>query len=239
MTSQPPIHSPHETLEAAASALVSIGREFYGRGWAVATGGNFSTRLGDTSMVITASGRDKGALTVDDMVVLDLDGHILPSGPRPPPGSSRPPPGSSRSSRPLPSAETKLHAKLYMRLPQVGAVLHVHSPCATVLSRLDAPTGVLELSGYEMLKALSGVRSHEHKERVPIFTNTQNMEDLAHEVDAWMDAFGSDEIHGYLVSGHGLYSWGRNVLEARRHVEALEFLFDCTLRARTVTRNAP
>ncbi|WP_394832302.1 methylthioribulose 1-phosphate dehydratase [Pendulispora rubella] len=208
-------------LEAAATALVAVGRDFYGRGWALATGGNFSTRLGEGSMMITASGREKGALTPQDMVVLDLDGHAIP-----------PPSVGSNGSRARPSAEAKLHARLYSRIPEIGAVLHVHSPCATVLSRLDAAQGVLEISGYEMLKALSDVRTHEHKERVPIFHNSQNMDDLAREVDAWMDAFGTESIHGYLVAGHGLYAWGRHMDEARRHVEAFEFLFDCTLRSR-------
>jgi len=207
--------SASSDLDAAASALAAVARDFYTRGWALATGGNFSMRLGSGSMVITASGREKGALTVDDMVVMDLDDEHVVS-----------------PERARPSAEAKLHARLYARLPRAGAVLHVHAPCATVLSRLDAAVGVLELSGYEMLKALSDVRSHEHKERVPIFSNTQNMETLAREVDAWMDAFGSEGIHGYLVSGHGLYAWGRHLREAKRHVEALEFLFDCTLRSR-------
>ncbi|WP_394822294.1 methylthioribulose 1-phosphate dehydratase [Pendulispora albinea] len=229
--------SHHPALEAAASQLVAVGRDFYERGWALATGGNFSMRLGTNAMVITASGREKGELTVDDMVVMDLDGRMLPSNSGS--GSGSGPASSSSSSRARPSAETKLHARLYTRIPHAGAVLHVHSPSATVLSRLDAPQGVLEISGYEMLKALSDVRTHQHTERVPIFSNTQNMEDLAHEVDAWMDAFGSDALHGYLVAGHGLYAWGRTMREARRHVEAFEFLFDCTLRTRNATRHAP
>ena len=139
------------------------------------------------------------------------------------------------STRARPSAEALLHAKLYERLPDVGAVLHVHSPCATVLSRLEAAVGMLELTGYEMLKALSEVHTHEHKERVPIFANTQDMRALARSVDAWMDAFGGEGLHGYLVAGHGLYAWGRNIKEAHRHVEAFEFLFDCALRSYNVS----
>ncbi|HWL85532.1 MAG TPA: methylthioribulose 1-phosphate dehydratase [Polyangiaceae bacterium] len=234
----------HPDFEAAASALVAVGRDFHARGWALATGGNFSMRLGDGGMVITASGREKDALTVDDVVALDVEGRLVSSS-----GSSGPevrglprPTFNAASSRARPSAETTLHAKLYARLPQVGAVLHVHSPCATVISQLDAATGMIELTGYEMLKALSEVRTHEHKERVPIFANTQNMAVLARDVDAWMDAFGTDNLHGYLVAGHGLYAWGRHIREARRHVEAFEFLFDCTLRHRAVAspaRSAP
>jgi len=216
------------TLETAASGLAAVGRDFYGRGWVLATGGNFSMRLGEGSMMITASGREKGALTAQDMVVLDLDAHLL-----------APHSAGSNGSRARPSAEAKLHARLYSRIPEIGAVLHVHSPCATVLSRLDAAQGVLEITGYEMLKALSDVHTHEHKERVPIFHNSQSMDDLARAVDAWMDAFGTESIHGYLVAGHGLYAWGRHIDEARRHVEAFEFLFDCTLRYRACQPATP
>jgi methylthioribulose-1-phosphate dehydratase len=202
---------------AGAAEIVRVSRDFHARGWALATSGNFSSRLrlpsGD-AVAITTSGRDKGALTIADVMIVDLSGNPIE------PAEARP------------SAETPLHCQLYRRSAAIGAVLHVHSPAATVLSRLHAGGGTIRLQGYEMLKALSGVTTHEHEERVPVFANTQDVADLARRVDAEMDA--EPAIHGYLIAGHGLYTWGANAADARRHLEALEFLFDCELRARSL-----
>lgn len=196
---------------AAASELVETGRELYGRGWAFATSGNFSRRVaGDVA--ITMSGRDKGRLVVADIMLVDGDGDALH------PADARP------------SAETPLHCQLYRLLPSVGAVLHVHSPAATVVSRAHAGDGAVRLAGYEMLKALAGVTTHDHVEVVPILENSQNMARLAAEVERLLE--GQLLLHGYLIAGHGLYAWGIDLAEARRHVEALEFLCDCELRSR-------
>jgi methylthioribulose-1-phosphate dehydratase len=211
--------SDYEATEFAirAAEIVDLGHAFHAHGWVVATSGNFSSRLrlphGDV-VAVTTSGGDKGALTTADVMLVDLAGNPLePAGG-------------------LPSAETRLHCQLYRRSAAIGSVVHVHAPAATVLSRLAATRGELRIKGYEMLKALSGVITHEHDERVPIFANTQDVGRLAREVDALMDA--DPAIHGYLIAGHGLYTWGKDASEARRHAEAFEFLFDCELRARSL-----
>jgi methylthioribulose-1-phosphate dehydratase len=201
-------------LEEVAAELVELGRRCHARGWVLATSGNFSARLGPDRIAITASGRDKGALTPADVLVIDLDGR----------------PVGAAAGRP--SAETPLHCQLYRRFPGVGAVAHTHSPTATVLSRKGAPGGALELEGYEMAKALAGVTTHEGAVRLPVFANTQDVARLAAEVDAWMDA--GAPAHGYLIAGHGLYAWGADVAEVGRHVEALEFLLECELLLRRV-----
>ncbi len=132
--------------------------------------------------------------------------------------------------RPLrPSAETLLHTQLYRRFPEVGCVLHTHSLVQTVASRLYAGAGHIRLEGYELLKAFEGNSTHEMAIDVPVFANTQDMTVLAAQVDALLDR---QPLWGYLIDGHGLYAWGRTMAEARRHLEAFEFLFASELELR-------
>ena len=171
-----------------------------------ATSGNFSVRLPDGRLVLTVSGRHKGKLTPDDLLLADADGRSL-DGRRP-------------------SAETQLHVQVYRRFPGARCVLHPHTVNATLLSRLHA--GRLVLQDYELLKAFSGVDSHDCAVTVPIFPNDQDIDRLAQVVDAYMARHAA--VHGYLIAGHGFYTWGSSVEDALRHVEAFEFLFDCEMR---------
>jgi methylthioribulose-1-phosphate dehydratase len=152
-------------------------------------------------MAVTLSGRDKGALTSEDFVAVAID--------------APPPPGVS--------AEAPLHALMYRRDPGIGAVLHVHSLTATLASLESEASGAVVLEGYEMLKALAGITTHEARVEVPVFANDQDIPRLARRVEARV----GPGTWGYLIAGHGLYAWGRNVAEARRHVEAFDFLLAC------------
>ena len=194
-----------------ADALAAAGRTLAGRGWTPATSSNFSARLDRNHAVITVSGRDKGALGRDDLMRVDLDGN---------------PVGTDLKS----SAETPLHTQMYRRDAAVGCVLHTHSHNQTVASRLFAEAGVIRLAGYELLKALAGNGTHETTGDLPVFANTQHMPDLVAEVDAWLA--GGAAAWGYLIEGHGLYAWGRDIAEAMRHIEAFEFLLGCELDLR-------
>jgi methylthioribulose-1-phosphate dehydratase len=192
-------------LESALSDLAEAGRFCAARGWVVATSGNLSRRLDATRMAVTASGRDKGALTAADIAAVDLAAP-LPAGV---------------------SAEAPLHVALYCRDPAIGAILHVHAVAATLISRSREAAGEVVLHGYEMLKALAGIGTHEATVRVPVFANDQDTERLAALVDRRLT--GAPGEVGYLIAGHGLYAWGRNMAEARRHLEAFDFLFTCEL----------
>ncbi|NJN46982.1 MAG: methylthioribulose 1-phosphate dehydratase [Candidatus Competibacteraceae bacterium] len=190
-----------------AQQLIQAGRFFFERGWVPATSGNFSTRLQDGRIAITVSGRHKGLLEEADIMLVDSRGQSL-DGKRP-------------------SAETPLHTVLYRRDPAINAVLHTHSVNATVLSRLGGTE--LRLQDYEVLKAFPDIDSHECKVVVPIFPNDQNIDRLADQVAAYWD---EHPLQGYLIAGHGFYTWGNSVGDARRHIEAFEFLFDCELLMR-------
>jgi len=197
-----------DELQRRAAELIEAGHVLYQRGMVPATSGNLSARLGDGRIAITVSGRHKGRLTHDDIMVVDGEGHSL-DGRRP-------------------SAEASLHLQIYRRYADAGAVLHPHSVNATVLSR--GAGGEIVLQDYELLKAFPGIDTHEYTVRVPVFANDQDVARLAGRVDAWMDAHGA--VPGYLIAGHGFYTWGLTVGDALRHVEAFEFLFECELRMR-------
>lgn len=195
-----------------AVALAETGRGFYGRGWALGTSGNFSAVLGrePLRLLISSSGLDKGVLEARQFVEMGADGRVL------------------RGAR-KPSAESLLHITV-ARARGAGAVLHTHSVWSTLLSDLHGSEGGLAISGYEMLKGLAGVTTHEHREWLPIFENSQDIKALAAEVEAAL--LRHPAAHGFLLRAHGLYTWGDDVPQARRHVEILEFLMEVVGRTR-------
>lgn len=197
----------------AADEIVDAGRFLYQRGWSPATSSNYSARIDDQHIAITVSGRHKGQLAAGDVMVVDLAGQPVQS--------------NCRS-----SAETRLHTVLYEVFPEVGAVLHTHSVKATVLSRLLESGEPLVLEGYELQKAFTGVDTHESLLSVPVFDNTQDIDALARGTRAWFTDH--PDQPGYLIRGHGLYTWGKTMADCLRHVEAFEFLFECELETMRV-----
>lgn len=198
-----------------ADAIAQAGRELSQRGWTPVTSSNFSMRLSPQHLAITVSGRDKGMLSVADIMAVDLNGKPLLTEPRS-------------------SAETLLHCHIYRRCPEAGVVLHTHSLSQTVASRLYAPTGRIELAGYELLKAFAGLDTHETRLDLPVFPNSQDMQALVAIIDAH---WASTPIqHGYLIDGHGIYAWGRDMLEAMRHLDAFDYLIRCELELRKLSR---
>lgn len=201
------------TPQEAAESLAAVGRRFYARGWVLGTSGNFSlvTCPDPLRLSITASSVDKGAL--DASQILDVDETCSVHG-----GYGNP------------SAETLLHFEI-VRRRRAGAVLHTHSVWGTLLSDSHGPDGGLSLEGYEMLKGLDGVRTHEHREWVPIVPNDQDMTRLAGVVGSTLDS--NQAAHAVLLQRHGLYTWGTSLADAVRHVEIFEFLFETMGRTAT------
>jgi methylthioribulose-1-phosphate dehydratase len=198
-------------LADCARAIAAAGRKLGAQGLTPATSSNFSMRLDAAHAAVTISGRDKGALTPDDIMVVDMDGRAVDTTARP-------------------SAETLLHTHVYRRFAAANAVLHTHSRTQTVASRLFAPAGSVRLEGYELLKVFAGQTTHETHIDVPVFPNTQLMPELTERVDAWIQA--DKPLYGYLIEGHGIYTWGRDMAEAERQIEAFEFLLGCELDLR-------
>jgi len=198
-------------LAACAGAIADAGRKLGAQSLTPATSSNFSMRIDAAHVAITISGRDKGTLTPDDIMVIDMHGRAI---------------GTSAQ----PSAETLLHTQIYARFPEANAVLHTHSRTQTVASRLFANAGVIHLAGYELLKAIAGHTTHDTRIDLPVFPNTQDMPELVAHVDAWIAS--GQPLYGYLIDGHGIYTWGREMAEAERHIEAFEFLLGCELDLR-------
>jgi len=203
-----------DRFSACAQAIAAAGRRLGAQQLTPATSSNFSMRVDERHAAITISGRDKGALTPADIMLIDLDGQ---------------PVGNSHR----PSAETALHTQVYRRWPDANAVLHTHSRTQTVASRLFAPAGKVRLADYELLKAIAGHTTHDTYLDLPVFPNTQDMPELVARVEAWLAA--EKPLYGYLIEGHGIYTWGRDMAEAERHIEAFEFLLGCELDLRRLT----
>lgn len=208
--SVPPLLSPHQQV---IRELIECGQDFHRRGWSLGTSSNYSAVIGrdPLRLVLTGSGFDKGRLQPENFVIVDEQGVSIDA------------------SLPKPSAETLLHTVL-AREAGAGAVLHTHSIAGTVLSEGFVDAGLLKLEGYEMLKGLAGITTHESSVAIEIFPNTQDIATLAEEVAERLKDEARPLRHGFLMAGHGLYTWGKNVAEARRHIEVLEYLFEVVTR---------
>jgi len=200
-----------DDFSSLAVELAAIGRGFYARGWVLGTSGNFSAVVSHQPLrlTITATGLDKGNLTPAHFLEMDDAAKVVR-------GDGRP------------SAEALLHVAIVRGLGS-SAVLHTHSVWSTVLSGTYAPKGGLALEGYEMLKGLEGVRTHQHREWLPILENSQDMVELSQRVTEVLRE--NPGIHGFLLREHGLYTWGSSLQEAKRHVEILEFLMEVLVRS--------
>ena len=192
---------------AAAERLAAVGHRFYARGWALGTSGNFSAVVSrdPLRLAITASALHKGELHPSDILLCDDDCRIV---------------GGMAGK---PSAETRLHVEI-ARSRGAGAILHTHSVWTTLLSDVHGDAGGFALDGYEMLKGLNGVASHEHREWIPIIPNDQDMIRLGREVANALAL--NPAAHAFVLRRHGLYTWGATLADAERQVEILEFLFE-------------
>jgi len=196
-----------DSFPELASQLASIAKSFHDRGWLLGTSGNLSAvvQREPLRLAMSPSGVDKGELVPQQVLTIDDDARLV----------------SDHAGKP--SDESLLHIRI-VKERNAGAVLHTHSVWNTMLSDLYASEGGVKISGYEMLKGLQGVRTHEHSEWLPIIDNSQDMPELAGTIATTLKQHPS--AHGFLLKRHGLYSWGDNLAQAKRHIEILEFLLE-------------
>jgi methylthioribulose-1-phosphate dehydratase len=197
------------SLDEAGHAIAALGRRLDARGLAPATSGNYSVRLPQGRIAITISGRHKGRLGPEDVMVVDAEGAALDER--------------------KPSAETGLHTLLYRLYPHVEAVVHVHSVAAVVLTRHLRSATEIVLEGYEMLKAFPGISTHSTRVSLPVYENSQDIEALGQIIAHQLPA--GAQVPAYLIRAHGVYAWGRSLDEAERIIEALEHLLLCEIEA--------
>lgn len=206
-----------ESHASEISQLVECGRDFHHRGWSLGTSSNYSVvvKRDPLTLLMTGSGFDKGRLTPAQFLFVDEKAVAV---------------GEATLK---PSAEALLHSALAKS--GAGAVLHTHSVAATVLSEHFVGDGVLRIAGYEMLKGLSGISTHDAEAVIEIFPNTQDIASLATVIESRLQDTANPLRHGFLMAGHGLYTWGVDIAAARRQIEVLEFLFEVVTRKRLLT----
>lgn len=204
---QTPVHASTSQFLEIAKGLAATAKSLHARGWMLGTSGNLSAVVHPEPLLIamTPSGVDKGELSAEQFLLVDEHAQVVFG------------PGAK------PSDETLLHLEI-VKQRGAGAVLHTHSVWNTILSDLYADQRGLIIEGYEMLKGLAGVTTHEHREWLPIIENSQDMHELAESISKQLTEH--PVAHGFLLNRHGLYSWGKDLREARRHIEILEFLLE-------------
>ncbi|MGY4958716.1 methylthioribulose 1-phosphate dehydratase [Streptomyces sp. NEAU-S7GS2] len=200
--------------QRAGGELAAFSRTLYKRGWMPGTAGNLSVRLpGSATALITASGRDKGDMTAQDMVAVYADtGEEL------------------AQERLRASAETTIHSAVY-RTTDAAAVIHVHSPYATAVAcRAGHRTRVtpLRIERFELLKGL-GLADPARTE-VPVFPNWPDVPRIASDVAGHLAAT-PDAPPGLLITDHGITTWGRDLAQARNRLECLESICQLQLLA--------
>lgn len=201
------------TRDQAAAQIIAAGKFLDGKGLAPATSGNYSVRLSDGNIAITVSGTHKGRLKDSDIMTIDADGKPMENK--------------------KPSAETLLHTEIYTIFPDAGAILHIHSVPGAVLTRVHAADNIT-LAGYEMLKAFPGIDTHETSINIPVFDNSQDMNVLSADVAKKINK----NVPAYIIRDHGFYVWGRDMAEAERIAEALEYLLSCEVQTMKIRAGA-
>ena len=186
------------------SELPELIRWIHSKGWAPGTGGNFSEVISDSplELLMSPSGIDKGDCSHDNMLLVNESGATVT-------GIGKP------------SAETLIHVAI-ARQTDAKVIVHTHSIWNTIASLSPHPD--YRIGGFEMLKGLRGITTHDHMEYIPIFENSQDIAGLSAKIESKLKE--RPETHGILLRGHGLYTWGSSIAEAKRHLEVLEFLFE-------------
>ena len=207
-----------EAFDEIAVKIAAVAKGFHARGWLLGTSGNLSAvvQREPLQLAMSPSGVDKGELKPEQLLAIDEEARIV----------------SDHTGKP--SDESLLHLRI-VKVRGAGAVLHTHSVWNNILSDLHASAGGVTIEGYEMLKGLQGVKTHEHSEWLPIIENSQDVPALADLVGRMLNEH--EAAHGFLLLRHGLYSWGNTLEQAKRHVEILEFLLE-TMGRTLMIKNA-
>jgi len=173
------------------------------RDWFLGTSGNLSIKVNDTPLqfLVTTSGKDKTQHTYDDFLLVDeFDQSVWDESKKP-------------------SAEAILHRLIYQNT-NATCVLHVHTIANNFITKDYPHQDKLTFTGIEIIKAL-GLWEEDDEISVPIIKNHADIPTLA---DAFLPHIKND--HGaVLIHNHGITVWAKSAFEAKKHLEAYEFLF--------------
>jgi methylthioribulose-1-phosphate dehydratase len=207
--------SPYTQQEQdrAYSELREVKSLFASRGWFPGTSGNLSIRVGDFSpdrerfaFAVTASGKDKTIHSSEDFLLVDEKGRAIDHVPM------------------KPSAETLIHCEIY-RLTGAGAIFHVHTVFNNIVSELFEERGTVPVKGVELIKAFN-IWEQDAGIDIPILPNYAEIPRIAELVESML----IPRVPGFLIHKHGVCAWGANAFEAKKHLEAFEFLFEYIYR---------
>ncbi|MBJ8029812.1 methylthioribulose 1-phosphate dehydratase [Bacillus cereus group sp. N21] len=181
--------------------LSKLKKELTDRNWFPATSGNISIKVSNTPMtfLITASGRDKTKTTPDDFLLVDQTGKaVLETDLRP-------------------SAETLLHTHIYNHT-EAECVLHVHTIDNNVITNVYDKE--ISFSNQEIIKALN-IWEEGATIKIPIIENHAHIPTLGEDFRKHIH----DDAGAILIRNHGITVWGKDSFDAKKRLEAYEFLF--------------
>lgn len=205
--------------ERAFAELREVKTLFAGRGWFPGTSGNLSVRVGGFSegrerflFAVTASGKDKTVNTPEDFLLVDERGQAVEEVPM------------------RPSAETLIHCEIYKHTG-CGAIFHVHTVFNNLVSDLYGPDGRIPVEGVELIKAFN-IWEENARIDIPILPNYAEIPRIAELIAGRI----MPRIPGIVLHKHGVCAWGADAFEAKRHLEAFEFLFEYEYRRALLQR---
>jgi L-ribulose-5-phosphate 4-epimerase len=152
-------------------------------------------------VVIKPSGVPYEELEINDLVVMDLEGRVVEGALRP-------------------SSDTPTHLALYRAFPQIGGVVHTHSPAATSWAQAGRP-----------IPALGTTHADYFYGEIPCTrTLTQVEIERGYELETGnviIETFDKEELDpvampGILLSGHAPFCWGKNANQAVHNAVVLE-----------------
>lgn len=189
-------------LDAIKQEMADMVRSYHAKGWSAATSTNYSFKTEDGQIWVSRSGVDKSQFSATDFITVDEEGKSCDDyeGVRP-------------------SAETLIHCILYQLYPNLRYIVHAHGLHSVVLSSLL--TDAITFEGYEIQKGFWGQTTHEATVSIPIFDNDQDMVRFAEVIKANTNKLDNG---AFIMRKHGSYAWGTTLMEAKRHLETLEYL---------------
>lgn len=200
------------TIQDKWKELADIKDELAVRDWFMGTSGNLSIRTNDTPVefLVTASGKDKRKRTAEDFLLVDASGHSI------------------QETHLKPSAETLLHVDIYNKT-NAGCSLHIHTVANNVISHLYSSTGGITFKNQELIKAFN-LWGQDDELFIPIVPNYAHIPSLVAAMSPYIKA----DYGAILIENHGITVWGKNAFEAKKLLEAVEFLCQYTLQLHAI-----
>lgn len=187
--------------------LADIKDELAARDWFMGTSGNLAIRVSNdpTQFYVTASGKDKRKRTEEDFLLVDADGIPI------------------EETHLKPSAETLLHSVIYAN-SDARCSLHVHTLANNVISHIFNEQKAFRIKGQELIKAFD-LWNEDDELIIPIIPNHADIPALAKA----LEPFVHQDYGAVLIHNHGITVWGKNGFQAKKLLEASEFLFQYEL----------